>query len=37
MLGHWLESLPDGTYPDIAIVKEILNTINALDIQPEDL
>jgi hypothetical protein len=37
MLGHWLEALPDHTYPNVTIVKEILNTINALPIEPEDL
>ena len=37
MLGHWLEPLPDKTYPNILIVQEILNTVNALPIEPEDL
>jgi hypothetical protein len=36
-LGNWLEPLPDGTYPNINIVREILNTINALPIEPENL
>jgi transcription factor SPN1 len=37
LLGHWLEPLPDKTYPNILIVQEILNTVNALPIEPEDL
>lgn len=30
LLGRWLEALPDGTYPNISVVREILMTINAL-------
>ncbi len=37
MLGHWLEPLPDKTYPNIQIVQEILNTLHILPIGPEDL
>ena len=36
-LGEWLEELPDGTYPNIAIVQDILNTVNLLPISKEDL
>ena len=37
MLGHWLEALPDGTYPNIKIASEVLATLNALPIEPDDL
>jgi transcription factor SPN1 len=30
MLGRWLEPLPDRTYPNINVAKEILNTLNSL-------
>lgn len=30
MLGRWLEPLPDRTYPNLNVVKEILNMLNSL-------
>jgi len=30
MLGRWLEPLPDRTYPNINVAKEVLNTLNSL-------
>ena len=36
-MGHWLEALPDGTYPNIHVVKEILTTINLLNIDSDNL
>jgi len=37
ILGCWLEKLPDGTYPNIMIVKAILSTLNELAIDADDL
>lgn len=37
VLGRWLEPLPDGTFPNINVVKEVLVTINALQINPDNL
>ena len=37
LLGQWLESLPDGTYPNVTVIQEILQTIDLLDIGPEEL
>ena len=37
MLGRWLEPLPDGTYPNATVAKEILMTINSLQIDSDNL
>lgn len=37
MLGRWLEPLPDGTYPNINLAREILLTINQLQIDSDNL
>lgn len=37
MLGRWLEPLPDGTYPNVQVAKEILMTINSLQIDSDNL
>jgi hypothetical protein len=37
LLGRWLEPLPDNTYPNVAIVQEILQTISIMNIDTETL
>ena len=37
MLGRWLEPLPDKTYPNINVAKEILYTLNSLQIDADNL
>ena len=37
ILGHWLEPLPDGTYPNINVTTEMLHCIGALQICPDEL
>jgi len=37
VLAYWLEPLPDGTYPNIMIAREILNTLNTLELEADDL
>ena len=37
MLARWLEPLPDTTYPNAQIVKEILQTISILNIDADHL
>ena len=37
LLGQWLEPLPDGTFPNLTVVTEILTTIDLLNIGLEEL
>lgn len=37
LLGQWLEPLPDGTFPNLTVVQEVLATIDLLSIGPDDL
>jgi len=37
VLGDWLDMLPDGTYPNITIVQEMLHCIDSLLISSDDL
>lgn len=37
LLGQWLEPLPDGTFPNLTVVQEILSTIDLLSIGPDEL
>lgn len=37
LLGQWLEPLPDGTFPNLTVVQEILATIDLLNISPDEL
>jgi hypothetical protein len=37
LLGQWLEPLPDGTFPNLTVVQEILSTIDLLNIGPDEL
>ena len=37
MLAKWLEPLPDGTYPNINIARDILTTVNSLQIDSDNL
>lgn len=37
MLGEWLDILPDGSYPNINVIKEILHCIEVLPIHPDNL
>ena len=37
LLGQWLEPLPDGTFPNLTVVQEILTTIDLLNIGPDEL
>lgn len=37
VLGEWLDVLPDGTYPNLSVVQEMLGCLDSLEIQPEYL
>lgn len=37
LLGQWLEPLPDGTFPNLTVVQEILSTVDLLNIGPDEL
>ena len=37
VLGQWLDVLPDGTYPNLSVVQEILQCLDNLAIEPEYL
>lgn len=37
MLGHWLEPLPDGTYPNLQVCTEVLQLVSLLQIDSETL
>lgn len=36
-LGEWLYPLPDGTFPNVKVVQEILLCVDSLHIEPVDL
>ena len=37
MLGEWLDVLPDGTYPNLSVVQEMLSLLDNLQIESEYL
>lgn len=37
VMSQWLEGLPDGTYPNLSVVQEILGVLDNLQIEPEYL
>ncbi len=37
ILAKWLEPLPDSTYPNINIARDILTTVNSLQIDSDNL
>ena len=37
VLATWIEALPDGTYPNLSVVQEILQCLDNLQIEPEYL